>query len=64
MTNRDKEDYDIKSAILAANFWENHNYLKELYRGKSSKVIKQAKATEEIRKEWIAHQKNLLHEYN
>lgn len=50
------EQERIAGEILAASFWENWNYLKELGRMNSPKKLKQREEAEKIRKDWIAHQ--------
>lgn len=47
---------DDGTEILAASFWENWSFAKELKRMKSSKANSQFQAAEKIRKEWNAKQ--------
>lgn len=47
------------NSILAASFWENWKYFKELSAMKSSKAEKQRIETEKIRQEWINAQNNI-----
>jgi len=47
---------DITGEILAASFWQNWIYAKELSRERSPKSQAQFLAAENIRKEWIDHQ--------
>jgi len=55
---------NIEEEILAASFWENWKYYKELCAIKSSKRFKQRESTEQIRKAWINEQRKYKHEQN
>ena len=45
-----------KEEILAASFWENWKFYKELCAIKSEKQFKQKACTEQIRQEWMEEQ--------
>lgn len=46
---------DIKEEILAASFYENWNFARDLYKTKNPKAKKQFKAAQEIQKEWLTY---------
>lgn len=54
------EEARIKGEILAASFYENWNFARELHKGKSSKAKAQFLEAEKVRKEWITHQNDIV----
>lgn len=49
---------DIKEEILAASFYANWNYARELHKMKNSRAREQFDAAKEIQKEWLDHKQS------
>jgi len=54
------EILEQKESILADSYWQNLAWFKEICRSKSFKRLKQAKAVEKIRNEWIEVQQQII----
>ncbi len=51
---------DIRGEILGASFYENWNYARELYKGKSPKARVQFIQAMRIQREWLAHRDKVM----
>lgn len=46
---------DIKEEILAASFYENWSFARDLYKMKNPKAVKQFQEANKIQKEWLQY---------
>ena len=61
-TMKHEDDLKIEEEIIAASFWENWKYYKELCAMKCQKRFEVRENVEKIRQEWIKVQKNIKNE--